>query len=228
MLRHLIYFQTLAQTEEGTDAWNTITGGLVLLRLLDTWRDLGPIALSENRRGIRKMRETIELIDAANPAREILLALLDSIERARYLDMSGILPHLLAYGTVLQHNSRSRLAWDVFHSAIGYASDGQAPEMLVKAHLEMGHCQRTAGYYEEAAQSFAEAGQIAAAAGDTKAMLMARLADARLAIDRGNLSQAEALLDDTIASAASDSLAEIRSLALREREVVASLRAPPG
>jgi tetratricopeptide (TPR) repeat protein len=224
-LKHLVYFEALAEVEENSAEWNSTTAGLVVLRLLDTWYDLGSQSLRENARGVRNVRLAIDAVDGGNPVRNILHGLLDAVERASHPDMTGILPRLMAYGRALHYEGNWRLSNDVYLTVLDFASPEDEPDVVIDAHMQMGYCQRMMAQWEEAAYSYAEAGQIASAQGDMERVLRARIADAKLAIDRGNLPQAAVLLDDTIEQArASESLNEIRSLALHERAAVAFMR----
>jgi tetratricopeptide (TPR) repeat protein len=131
----------------------------------------------------------------------------------------------MAYGRILDYESHWRLANDVYQTVLDYTSQEQDAEMVIDAHMQMGYGSRMLGEWEDAAQSYAAAGQIASAHGDIPRVLRSRIADAKLAIDRGNLPHAELLLDDTIEQSRTDEgLSEIRSLALHERAAVAYMR----
>ena len=222
-LQHLVFFEVLAETEENTAAWNNTQAGLIVLRMFDTWWDFGAASLRENARGIRNIRTSVQLLEQQNPSRGILLSLMDSIERARHPDLSNILPLILAYGDSLASDSQWRLAGDVYLTALRY-SDSEPLPQPARVQMQLGHCQRMMGDYDEAANSYAEAGQIAAAMGDLEGMLLARIGDAKVAIDRGRLREARALLDDCIAQTeAVDSLISVRSLAIETRAGLADL-----
>ena len=224
-LKHLVYFEALAETEENTAAWNSTTAGLVVLRLLDTWFDFGSQSLRENARGVKNIRAAIDAIHEGNPIRKILHGLLDTVERSKHPDVTAILPRLMAYGRALDFDSKWKLSNDVYQTVLDYADVNSDPEIVIDTHMQMGYCNRMLGNWEDAAHSYAEAGQIASAQGDMERVLRSRIADAKLAIDRGNLPQAEALLDDTIQQArASEGLAEVRSVAQHDRAAVAYMR----
>ncbi len=224
-LKHLVFFEVLAETEENTQTWNSTTAGLVVLRLLDTWHDFGASSLRENARGVKNIRAAIDAIEEGNPVRNILNGLLETIERAKHPEMSGILPRLMAYGRALHYEGRWKISNDVYQTVLDYATADDEPDVVIDAHMQMGYCQRMMAQWEDAAYSYAQAGQIASAQNDIERVLRARIADARLAMDRGNLPQAEALLDDTIVRASqSDELTELRSYALHDRSAVAYMQ----
>jgi tetratricopeptide (TPR) repeat protein len=78
--------------------------------------------------------------------------------------------------------------------------------------------------WEEALSCFASASQIATMNDDVMNILRARIQEAHIAIDRGNLPHAETLLDDTIVRAKESGLAEIRATATHDRAHLASRR----
>jgi ATP/maltotriose-dependent transcriptional regulator MalT len=221
---HLAYFEKLAETEEGTDEWNATTGGLIVLRMLDTWNDFGAHALRENKRGVKNIHKAVRAIEERNPIRAVLLELLYRIEKAKHPDKSAILPPLLAYALLLQPRKQYALAVDVLETVIGYSSPG-ADRTRLNATIQLGRCYRMLGDWDASAQSFAEAGQIAASLDDRGAMLGVRIADAELAAERGNIAQAELLLDDVIVQTNGvEELENVRKTGLQARSAVSLLR----
>jgi tetratricopeptide (TPR) repeat protein len=90
--------------------------------------------------------------------------------------------------------------------------------------MRLGFCSRMVGDWEGAAAGYGRAGQIGASVGDMMAVLHARIGDAKLAMSRGNLPVAEAILDDTIESAGRHQFTELRAMALHDRGDVAHRR----
>jgi hypothetical protein len=113
-LKHLVYFEVLADTDEDTEKWNATTAGLVVLRLLDTWYDMGNQCLRTNRKGIKNIRAAIKTIDEKNIVHKVLLGILENIESAKHPDITGILPRLMAYARVLQYEGQFKLSADVY------------------------------------------------------------------------------------------------------------------
>jgi tetratricopeptide (TPR) repeat protein len=75
-----------------------------------------------------------------------------------------------------------------------------------------------------ATEAFTSAAEIATAAGDIVGVLRARIGEAQVAIIRGNIPRAEALLDQTITEATGPELRDVRSRALHDRSTVAYFR----
>jgi len=97
-------------------------------------------------------------------------------------------------------------------------------DIVVAANMQLGACLRVLAEWGEAAIAYTTAGQIAALTGDVMNVLRARLAEANLAMDRGNLPQAEAILDETIRGATESGQAHIRAMAIQDRGIVAQHR----
>lgn len=222
-LKHLVYFELLAETDETSAEWHSITGGLVVLRALDTWADLGNATITENRRGIANVRVAVGQIQSAE-LRASLIALLDSVIAARHPDMTEIRARLRDYADVLMKDRNWRLAIDAYTTIIGYSDEETDSGSIMHGQMQLGYCLRMLGSYEDAAQAYAEAGQIAAALGDQEQMLRIRLADAQLELDRGNYVLAKALVGDCVAQASGqEALAGILEAALETESAIASL-----
>jgi hypothetical protein len=81
--------------------------------------------------------------------------------------------------------------------------------------------------WDESLTCFAAASQIATMTDDMMSILRARIQEANIAIDRGNLPYAETLLDDTILQAKESGLQEIGSTAMHDRAHLALRRGQP-
>jgi tetratricopeptide (TPR) repeat protein len=108
---------------------------------------------------------------------------------------------------------------------IAYAHPVEDSDLVIDANMQLGACLRTMAQWQEAALAYSVAGQIASMTGDMVNVLRSRVSEANIAIERGNLPFAEAILDETIARAdALPALSEAKSLALHARAHVAHLR----
>jgi tetratricopeptide (TPR) repeat protein len=130
----------------------------------------------------------------------------------------------MAYARALQFDAKWALAADVNQTVISHADAETDPDLVISAHMQLGACLRVLARWEEAVQSYAVAGLVAEGIGDVMGVLKARVAEANLATERGNLPLAERILDDTIDRASSPELIEVRSLALQDRAAVAHRR----
>jgi tetratricopeptide (TPR) repeat protein len=223
-LRHLAFFEALAELEESDAAWRSTSAGLVVLRLFDDWMEHGPFPVGGAGWGIRAIRDAIDAVDEGNPARLILAGVVDAI--ASGAEPPAVTPRLLAYARALHYTADWRLSADVYHTVVAHAHPIEESDSVIDANMQYGYCSRMLGRWDEAALAYSQAGEIAVAVGDIVKVLRARVADAKLAIDRGNLPKAEIILDETVARATDPAgkLSEVRSLALHERAGVAILR----
>ena len=225
MLRHLAYFEALANMQEKDPEWRATTAGLVVLRLLDAWFEEGAELVASGSFTLRSAREEVEAIVPTDPVRTILRGVLDGMSDAGAPSMTTIAPRLMAYGRALHQRGRWKLVVDVYGTILEHADAAQDMDVLIDANMGMAVGQRMLGEFGPALESYAEAGRLARDAGDMVKELRARIGDAKIAIDRGNLPQAEAILDQAIQQTSSEPrLASVHATALHDRAAVAHLR----
>jgi len=223
-LQHLPFFEALATGEESSALWRETCAGLVTLRLFDTWMSEGAHSLSCDGWGVRSVREAIADVDGKSAARALLTSVVDAIEQAPPGSVSTITPRLMAYARTLQFEGRWPLAIDVYRTILAYAKPVDDADVVISANMYLGSCLRVVADFTEAQLAYTTAAQIAALTGDVMNVLRARVAEGNLAMDRGNLPQAEEILDDAIARAATAGYREVQAVALQDRSVVARRR----
>jgi tetratricopeptide (TPR) repeat protein len=223
-LRHIAFFEELAALDERDAEWRSVSAGLVVLRLVDAWMEEGAHVVAGDAWGVRAVRVSIEEIDAGTPARALLGSVVDAMEGSAVTDMSAVAPRLLAYGQALEYDARYALAADVYRAVIGHTHPVEESDVAVTAHLQLAKCLRLTGNLGAAAQAYAMAGDVADASNDLVGVLRARMGDAKIALERGNLPRAEKLLDDAIATSAQPGLEDVRSRLLHDRAGVAFFR----
>ncbi|HVE48070.1 MAG TPA: hypothetical protein VNG69_00465 [Casimicrobiaceae bacterium] len=223
-LRHLAFFEDLTALDESDAEWRCVTAGLVVLRLVDAWMDEGPHTVTADAWGVRAVRVAIEEVEDDAPVRAILGSVLDAMEGSAVADMSAVAPRLLAYAQALEFGARYALAADVYRQVIGHTHPVEESDIAVTAHLQLAKCLRLTGKIGAATEAYEMAAQVAHSSNDIVGVLNARMGNAKIAIERGNLPRAEQLLDDTIASATRPGLEEVRSKALHDRAGVAFYR----
>lgn len=224
-LRHLAYFEALAEMQETDPEWRTTTAGLVVLRLLDTWLgEDGAELVGPESYSFRAAREEVGAVSPGEPIRTLLAGILDGMADAKRPTMTPIAPRLMAYGRALNLKARWRLATDVYTTILGHANPADDMDVLIDAHMRLGFCLRMQGDFGPAMAAYAEAGRLARDTGDVVKVLRAQIGDAKIAIDRGNLPHAEAILDDTIRQAERQELRDVRATALHDKADVAHRR----
>ena len=222
-MRHLVFFEELAGFRESDAAWRATSAGLVVLRLFDAWVEEGESAL-EDGWGVAAVRDAIDAIDDNTPVKSLLSGLVDVMASSPSGDITKVGPKLMAYGRALNLEGRWALAADVYQTIIAHTNPLEDSDIAIDANMHLGYCFVTLGHWERAAEAYAVAGQIAEASGDIVKVLRARLADAKLLTDRGNLPEAEAVLDEAITRASQASVGEVRGLLKHQRASVAVLR----
>ncbi|HEY9426815.1 MAG TPA: hypothetical protein VIR34_06650, partial [Gemmatimonadaceae bacterium] len=214
-LPHYVFFETLAQEEsESTPEWRAVSAGLLTLRCFDAW------ALDDDTRGrhgdswgVRLVRRRVEEIPAGTPVRALLISILDAMSSKTCTGPAAVAPRLMAYARALQFEAKWSLAADVYETVISHSDAETDPDLVISAHMQLGACLRVLARWEEAVRAYAVAGLVAEGIGDVMGVLRARIAEANLASDRGNLPLAERILDDTIERAAEPDFIEVRSIA---------------
>jgi tetratricopeptide (TPR) repeat protein len=223
-LQHLPFFEALARAKEGSAEWRLTSAGLVTLRLFDAWLIEGPSVVAADAWGLRAVREAIDAIDAGSPAKAILASIVNAMEDARMVRVPVVAPRLLAYARALQLDGRLDLAADVHRTVIAHTHPVEEADIVIAANMQLGACLRSLAEWDEATAAFARAGCAAAMSSDIVGVLRARIAEAKTAMERGNLPHAEALLEDTTREADANRLREVRSMAVHDRADIAYRR----
>ncbi len=220
-LKHLPFFEEIGSLDENDPRSGAITAGLLVLRLVDSWLEDGPVA--DEGWSLRGIGSAIDDIDEGKPVRAILGRVLDALQSSKP-DIHVVVTPLMAYGQALEYDASWRLAADVYHSVLAHLHPIEDSDASIAAHLRLGQCYRNLHHIDDATEAFDAASRIASSVGDIIGVLRARVGEARLAILRGNLPRAEAILDDTIRQATGANLRDVRSRALHDRSEVARLR----
>src|SRR6185437_5060201 len=217
VLRHFAFFEALAELTEEDNTWRELSAGLLVARLLDSWVSDGPKVCQPGGWSITAVRAAVNEIQPGRPPRAILISVLDAMAAATSSCMRSVTPRLIAYGRSLEYDGRWLLAADIYRTVIEHTHPVQDSESAVAAHLRLGISLRTVGDTEGATQAYRTAADVASAAGDMLGVLKARVGEAKIAIVRGNLPQAEMMLDQTIRDASLPGLESAKSMALHDR-----------
>ena len=201
-----------------------MAAGLVVLRLVDVWADAGPASAGHTLPGLPAVREAIEAMRETDRARAVLDAVVSALERSASGDLSLVAPRLFAYGRSLDFGGSWRVAIDVYRTLLDYAHPILDADVAAVACLRIGYCSRVLGEWEDARVAYERAAEIALASGDEAGALRSRVGRANLAKDRGNVPEAEWMLDEVLDRTRSAELADVRRIALHDRSTVAYLR----
>jgi tetratricopeptide (TPR) repeat protein len=226
-LAHMPYFEQLASLADDSAEWRSASAALVVLRLFDSWMKGGADVVAEGASGLQAVRDQIASMDVRDSNRRLLGSIVDSMVAAQAPRIVTVAPRLMAYGHALQHAASWPLAADVYRTVLAYATPVGDSETVVAANIQLGRCLRVLAEWEEALACFSCASQVAGMNGDVMSILRARIQEANVAIDRGNLPYAETLLDETILQAKESGLSEIRATATHDRAHLAARRGRP-
>ena len=226
-LSHMPYFEQLAELPNDSAEWRSVSAALVMLRLFDSWMREGAEVVSRDAPGLQAVRDQIAAMDVRDPNRRLLLSVVESMVTAEKPRMVTVAPRLLAYGRALQHAAKWPLAADVYRTVLAFATPVEDAETVIAANMQLGRCLRVLAEWEESLTCFAAASQVATMTDDMMSILRARIQEANIAIDRGNLPYAESLLDETILQAKESGLQEIGATAMHDRAHLALRRGKP-
>jgi len=112
-------------------------------------------------------------------------------EAHRNEDVRGLAPALLAYALYLEQDSHLEEAEDVLLTLIRVGGTRLAASDATAAWMRVGRVRRLRTEFDPAAAAYAEAGRIAAAAGDRQGVLFSRIGQCNVLHFRGNLGEAE-------------------------------------
>jgi tetratricopeptide (TPR) repeat protein len=226
-LAHMPYFEQLSTLADDSAEWRSVSAALVVLRLFDSWMQGGPAVVAADAPGLQAVRDQIAAMDVRDSNRRLLGSIVDAIVTAQAPRIVTVAPRLMAYGRALQHAANWPLAADVYRTVLAYAMPVEDSETVVAANMQLGRCLRVLAEWEEALACFAAVSQVATMTDDMMSILRARIQEANIAIDRGNLPHAETLLEDTIVCAKERGLQEIGATAMHDRAHLALRRGKP-
>jgi tetratricopeptide (TPR) repeat protein len=223
-MRHLPFFTELATRRDGDPSWRSVTAGLVVLRLVDSWIGEGAGIVAADSWGVRSVRAAIEDMPKGTPTRTILAGVVDALTSSRGGDLHAVAPRLMAYARCLDLDGQWSLAADVYETVIAHAHPVEDSDVAVNALLRRGHCLRELGELDEAMTTYGTAGRVARTGGNLIGDLRAQIGEAKILAARGNLPDADARLEAAAERAATLELSEVRSVATHDRSHVAHLR----
>lgn len=209
--------------DESDSNWRSVSAGLVVMRLVDTCIENVSAPSPIDAWAMSSVREAIDQMNETTPVRRILTSVVDAMAASTPTDMHALVPRLMAYGQALEYDARWTLAADVYATIIAHAHPVEDADLAVAAHLRLGLCLRTLGDFDGAVSAYEHASVVANQVDDLIGVLRGRLGVARVTGLRGNVREAESILDDTIARAKQNGLDQVRSSALLDRAYFAGV-----
>lgn len=220
MIRHQVYFDTLGSMKEDSTSWRSVFAGLSVLRLVDAYSDAGSPINPADWAQLHSVRTAIEAVNEGDPARGVLMTVLEQATNRGAIDET-VCKSLLSYGRALDYEASWGLATDVFSTVAKLARPEKNPRFAVEAHVAVGGAARRNGDWETSARAYSQAAYIADTLGDRPGVLTVQVGIANTYLAKGNLPQAQSILDDVIVQARDQELSEIQAMALHSRSALA-------
>jgi tetratricopeptide (TPR) repeat protein len=223
MIRHQVYFDTLGSMKEDSASWRSVFAGLSVLRLVDAYADAGSPAVASDWAQLHSVRTAIEASSEGDPIRGVLTNIFEQATKRSAID-DIVCAGLLAYGRALDYEASWGLATDVFSTVARLARPEKNPRLAVEAHTAVGGAARRNGDWEISARAYSQAAYIADTLGDRQGVLGVQIGIANTYLAKGNLPQAETILDDVIVQARDHQFPEMQGMALHSRAAIAQRR----
>ncbi len=223
MIRHQVYFDTLGSLKEGTPSWRSVFAGLSVLRLVDCFEGTGSVSAAANWAQLHSVRSAIEEMSEGDVIRGVLTGVLETLTKRERVD-DEVCTALLAYGRALDYEASWGLATDVFQTVAKLAKPERNPRLAVEANVAVGGAARRNGEWETSARAYSQAAYVADTLGDRVGVLTVQVGIANSYLARGNLPQAQTILDDTIIQAREQELLDVQGIALHSRAAIAHIR----
>jgi tetratricopeptide (TPR) repeat protein len=223
MIRHQIYFDTLGSMQEDSASWRTVFAGLSVLRLVDAYADTGSTIDPANWAQLHSVRTAIEAVGEGDPVRGVLTSVLEEMTKRGSIDET-VSRSLLAYGRALDYEAAWGLAIDVFSTVSKLTRPEKDAKLAVEALIAVGGAARRNGDWDTSARAYSEAAYIADTLGDRQGVLTVQIGIANTYMAKGNLPQAQTILDDVLVQARDQELPQVQAFALHSRAALAAHR----
>ncbi|HEX2693581.1 MAG TPA: hypothetical protein VHL12_06000, partial [Gemmatimonadaceae bacterium] len=155
--------------------------------------------------------------------RGVLTGVVEAITAANAVD-DKVSAALMAYGRALDYEASWGLATDVFTTVSKLVKPERNPRLVVEANVAIGGAGRRNGDWEVSARAYSQAAFIADTLGDRRGVLTVQVGIANTYLAKGNLPQAQLILDDVLVQAQDQGLEEVQGVALHSRAALAARR----
>ena len=223
MIRHQVYFDTLGSMQEDSASWCAVFAGLSVLRLVDAYTDTGSSIDPANWAQLHSVRAAIDQIGEGDTVRGALTCVLEEVTNRRAIDET-VCRSLMAYGRTLDYAAAWGLAIDVFSTVAKLTRPEKNAKLAVEAHVAVGGSARRNGDWDTSARAYSQAAFIADTLGDRQGVLTVQVGIANTYMAKGNLPQAQTILDDVVVQARDQYLPEVQAIALHSRSSLALRR----
>ena len=112
-------------------------------------------------------------------------------------------------------------AGESFSAVAQFARPERNPRLAVEAHVALGGAARRGGDWETSARAYSQAAYVADTLGDRPGVLTVQIGIANTYMAKGNLPEAQTILDDVLVQASDQGLSEVQGYALHSRAALA-------
>jgi len=223
MIRHQVFFDTLGTLREDSASWRTVFAGLSVLRLVDSYTDNSASVDPANWAQLHSVRSSVEEVSAGDPIRGVLTTVLEETIARGTID-EVVCRSLLGYGRALDYDANWGLAADVYQTVAKISRPERNAKLAVDANVAVGGAARRNGDWETSARAYSQAAYIADTMGDRQGVLTVQVGIANTYMAKGNLPQAQSILDDVITQAGDLHFEDVQAIALHSRAALAGRR----
>lgn len=224
-VQHAPFFEYLAEVgDDTTHEWRRASAGLVCLRLVDYLLAPMDAPRIDDVRATRAAWGCLESLGMGDAVGSVLGSLMNVLASESGDRAVTARPRLMAYGRVLELDSRWALAADVYETVVRLCSGQGDAHDAASAFLRLGECRRQQARWDEAQGAFRAAAESAESVSDWSTQIRARCLGAAVLSESGNLSVADALLRRAAQDARCAGLRDEFALAIHGRAHVAFQR----
>jgi tetratricopeptide (TPR) repeat protein len=203
-----------------------VFAGLSVLRLVDAYADAGSPTNAADWAQLHSVRTAIEAVGEGDPIRGVLTSVFEEATKRGAIS-DAVFASLLAYGTALNYEASWGLATDAFSTVARLARPEKNPRLVVEANVAIGGAARRNGDWETSARAYSQAAYVADTLGDRPGLLRVQIGIANTYMAKGNLPQAQTILDDVLVQARDQHFTEIQADALHGRAALAQRQGVP-
>ncbi len=202
-LPHTVFLRRLAGASSATSVEARLgQGALLALRLVDLLTEPQPVHPDALRYQRAATERFLRGLPPASAETAHLVGLAQSAADAcPERDVRLVVPALLAYAHYLEDELRLDEAVDVLETTLRVGGDRLGSADTIAVRLRMARALRKLNEFDAADRFYADAGALAAIAGDRHSELVSRLGGAYTLIGRGNLAGAERRLREVLPDA---------------------------
>jgi tetratricopeptide (TPR) repeat protein len=220
MIRHQVFFDMLGSLREDSASWRSVFAGLSVLRLVDSYTDNSASVDPANWAQLHSVRSSVDEVSAGDPIRGVLTTVLEETIARGTID-EVVCRSLLGYGRALDYDANWSLATDVYQTVAKVSRPEKNAKLAIDANVAVGGAARRNGDWETSARAYSQAAYIADTMGDRQGVLTVQVGIANTYMAKGNLPQAQSILDDVVSQASDLHFEDVHAVALHSRAALA-------